>query len=131
MFLISKRLWVVSLRYLRCRQTSLLCMVVRGRHSMKQVLIKWSALPETLETWEDMEARRQRFPLAPAWGQPASNGGGDVNTTTTPVIERLPGKELEDQPMGRHASGRERRPNVHVCGQEWVSPDVRGRGREI
>jgi hypothetical protein len=106
-------------------------MVVRGRRSIKQVLIKWSALPEALATWEDMEALRQCFPWAPAWGQAASKGGGDVNTTTTPVIELLPGKEPEDQPVGCRVSSRERTLNVHVCGLEWVSPAIRGRMRRI
>lgn len=34
-----------------------------------QALIKWSGLPPSLATWENLEAVQQAFPLSPAWGQ--------------------------------------------------------------
>jgi hypothetical protein len=37
-----------------------------------QALIQWSGLPAALASWEDIEALRQRFPRAPAWGQAGS-----------------------------------------------------------
>jgi hypothetical protein len=43
-------------------------LVARGAKTIMQVLIKWSALRETLSTWEDLQAIKQRFPAAPAWG---------------------------------------------------------------
>ena len=41
-----------------------------------QALIQWTGLPASLATWEDLEALRQRFPRAPAWGQAGSDQGG-------------------------------------------------------
>jgi hypothetical protein len=56
----------------------------RFRHhnatSIPQVLIQWSGQPDTLATWEDFEALKQRFPKAPPWGQAAYQGRGSVNT---------------------------------------------------
>jgi hypothetical protein len=43
-----------------------------------QVLVKWSSLLVFLATWEDMEALRQCFPGALAWGQAGSSRGEDV-----------------------------------------------------
>jgi len=48
-----------------------------------QGLIKWSGMPWSLATWEDLEALHQRFPRAPAWGQAGSKGGGDVTAAAT------------------------------------------------
>jgi hypothetical protein len=51
-----------------------------------QVLVKWTALPESLSTWEDLEALKQRFPVALAWGQAISKDwGGD---TVTPRVTK-------------------------------------------
>ncbi|WVZ80006.1 LOW QUALITY PROTEIN: hypothetical protein U9M48_027524 [Paspalum notatum var. saurae] len=38
--------------------------VTRGRDSVPQVLVQWSQMPESLATWEDIEALKQRFPRA-------------------------------------------------------------------
>jgi hypothetical protein len=58
-----------------------------------QALIQWSGLPASMATWEDVEALRQRFPRAPAWGQAGANRGGDVNnmipTTATPSTDNV------------------------------------------
>lgn len=35
-------------------------------------------------TWEDKEELLQRFPLVPAWGQAATQGGGDVSIPLAP-----------------------------------------------
>ena len=51
-------------------------MVTKGVRSIQQVLVKWSGWPASLATWEDVEALRQRFPAAPAWGQAGSLQGG-------------------------------------------------------
>jgi hypothetical protein len=47
-----------------------------GAEIRLQALIQWSRLPPALATWEDVEALRQRFPRAPAWGQAGSHPGG-------------------------------------------------------
>ena len=41
-------------------------LVNRRTMAITQVLVKWSATPTVLATWEDAEALRQRFPFAPA-----------------------------------------------------------------
>ena len=51
-------------------------LLTKGVHQVQQALIKWSGWPPSLATWEDLEALRQRFPAAPAWGQAASQQGG-------------------------------------------------------
>jgi hypothetical protein len=53
-------------------------LVNRGVNTVVQVLIKWSSLPESLATWEDLEAVQQQLPIAPAWGQAISLRGGGV-----------------------------------------------------
>jgi hypothetical protein len=53
-----------------------------------QVLVKWSNLDADLATWEDMEALRQRFPFAPAWGHAGAQGGG---VTTPPCLRAAMG----------------------------------------
>jgi len=72
--------------------------VSAGDHPVLQGLIKWSGMPASLATWEDLEALRQRFPLAPTWGQVGSQEEGGVSS---------PGP-------------RTRRPNSKVTGPEWV-----------
>jgi hypothetical protein len=49
-----------------------------------QGLIQWSNHPRSLATWEDLEALKQKFPRAPAWGQAASRRGENVSSTTPP-----------------------------------------------
>ena len=38
--------------------------VTKGNAQIQQVLIKWSHMPVSLATWEDMEALHQQFPAA-------------------------------------------------------------------
>jgi len=51
-------------------------LLTKGVHQVQQALIKWSGWPPSLATWEDLEALRQRFPAAPAWGQAVPHQGG-------------------------------------------------------
>jgi hypothetical protein len=96
-------------------------LVARSKKSVMQVLVKWSSLSESLATWEDLEAVRQHFPLAPAWRQPASKGGGSVRTTTTGAeTEEGVGAQIQSGVMG--CSKRVRRPNVRTTGLEWHGP---------
>lgn len=46
-----------------------------------QALVQWSNLPRLLAMWEDLEALKQRFPRAPAWGQAGLQRGGDVSNS--------------------------------------------------
>lgn len=43
------------------------------------MLLKWSSDSEELATWEDLEAVKQKFPRAPAWGQAGPKQGGIVS----------------------------------------------------
>jgi hypothetical protein len=54
----------------------------RGSRPVLQVLVKWMALPESLSTWEDLVALKQKFPAAPAWGQAVAKEGGGVTAAT-------------------------------------------------
>ena len=59
-------------------------LVKKGNASLAQVLIRWTDLPASSATWEDYDTVRQRFPLAPAWGQAVSLGGGTVSASELP-----------------------------------------------
>ena len=64
-------------------------LVSKGVRPVQQVLIKWSGWPDALATWEDLEALRQRFPSAPAWGQVGSLQGGMLPPSTRSTLHRL------------------------------------------
>jgi hypothetical protein len=91
-------------------------LVAHGLHIVMQVLVKWSLWHESLATWEDFEAPKQRFPHAPAWGQAVANGGGNVTIAATDTEEVAPIGEAGSS----RASHRLKRPNVKVSGPEWV-----------
>jgi hypothetical protein len=46
-----------------------------GDHPIEQGLIRWSHMPASLATWENLEQLKQQFPRAPAWGHAGSQGG--------------------------------------------------------
>jgi len=52
--------------------------VEHGSSLVTKLLIHWSDLPATLATWEEYHECHRRFPVAPAWGQAGSRGGGNV-----------------------------------------------------
>jgi hypothetical protein len=93
-------------------------LVARGKKFVMQVLVRWSSLPESLATWEDLDAIKQRFPAAPAWGRPASKEGGSVKkATTTAETKEEMGAQVESGKLGRHWTGHIRRPNRRVTVQ--------------
>ena len=48
---------------------------VQRRHkTLERALIKWTGMPSSLATWENVEELKTRFPRAPAWGQAAQRG---------------------------------------------------------
>jgi hypothetical protein len=83
-----------------------------------QALIQWAGLPRSMATWEDLEPLRQRFPRAPAWGQPGTAQRGmsaslyqrhqQLKTKAAPLMG-LGGKDANAGPMydSRAQSGRE------------------------
>lgn len=59
-------------------------LVKKSNTSLAQVLIRWTDLPASSATWEDYDTVRQHFPVAPAWGQAVSSGGGTVSASELP-----------------------------------------------
>ena len=57
--------------------------IKRGRGYIIHVQVSWTHLPPSMRSWESEAALRQRFPLAPAWGQAALQGEGPATTPTT------------------------------------------------
>jgi hypothetical protein len=53
-------------------------LVKKGNAAIPQVLVKWSGMPPTMATWEDLYVIRNSFPNALAWGQASSSAGGSV-----------------------------------------------------
>jgi hypothetical protein len=97
--------------------------VTSGTEVHLQGLIQWSGLAPSLATWEDMEALRQCFPRAPAWGQAGPQQGGDVSNMASHAAvpgtannNNVPGNRMEDGPR----SARERRPSSRNQGPEWA-----------
>jgi hypothetical protein len=87
--------------------------ITKGSRFVQQVLVEWSGLPRDLATWEDLEALRQCFPYAPAWGQAGLQGGGNVTAHLPPAD--TPWRP----PLRREPGRRERRANVRLAGPEW------------
>jgi hypothetical protein len=63
--------------------------------------VKWSGWPNSMATWEDVTALKQRFPRAPAWGQAGSQEGGNVSTPSSPA-----------RPATLRQSSRPKKPNA-------------------
>ncbi|RLM91723.1 hypothetical protein C2845_PM08G11800 [Panicum miliaceum] len=84
----------------------------KGLRPVTQVLVKWSMLPASLATWEDLEYVSHQFPNAPAWGQLASQEGGNVSPVASPSVPT--------SLNGRRQGARVRKPNSKVHGPEWV-----------
>lgn len=98
--------------------------VSRGVRAVQQGLIRWSSLPSSLATWENLEALRQQFPLAPAWGQAGAHGGGDVSNTKgktdDPIQQESPPREDAEKNQDKRPK-RMLKPNVKLAGPEWVN----------
>ena len=98
--------------------------IQKGAHSVTQGLIKWSQLPSSLSTWEDLDYLRQQFPRAAVWGHPGAQGRGDVTAPSSPSstslsTEGVPGELQADEEPGRPKRAQVR--NRHVFGPEWVN----------
>jgi hypothetical protein len=57
-------------------------MIQKGSATVAQVKVLWSGMDESLATWEDLMALKDRFPHAPAWGQAAFQERGNVSADT-------------------------------------------------
>lgn len=57
---------------------------LRGGSAIPQIMVRWDSVSQ-LQTWEDENDLRRRFPTAPAWGQAASKAAGSV-MTSAPLV---------------------------------------------
>ena len=89
--------------------------VTHDSKSIQQVLVKWSSWPSSLATWEDLISLQQRFPRAPAWGQAASQGRGNVSTLSSESDQ-----VAEDQTRELRSSKRPKKVNPRVSDPDWV-----------
>ena len=78
-------------------------------------------MPASLATWEPLEYIKQQFPRAPAWGQAASQDGGNVSNSDPQ--DQLLSDEAIAKPGERHLveawPKRTARPSVRIAGPEW------------
>lgn len=96
----------------------------KGTTSVVQGLIKWSQLPESLATWEELDFLRQQFPCAPVWGHAGAQGGGSVSTDpvhrqATEVTEG--GKSLSEPSEEEGRKARPKTKSVRFHGPEWLN----------
>jgi hypothetical protein len=82
-------------------------------------------MPRSLATWEDLEALKQRFPRAPAWGQAGSEGREGVSNQHQDDPEDGPSAEAglprsEPGEAARRKGTRTRRPNRLIMGPQWA-----------
>jgi hypothetical protein len=59
---------------------------------------------------------KQRFPVAPTWGQPDSNGGGVVSTDAGDGAVVAGAREVLVDQVGQRRSKRAKKPNFNVIG---------------
>jgi hypothetical protein len=87
-----------------------------------QALIKWSGLPPSLATWENLEVVQQAFPLSPAWGQAGLRRPGNVSKPVSAEVTEVLGQEDKTESVHRlKRSDRIRRKNVRLSGPEWMA----------
>ncbi|WVZ95213.1 hypothetical protein U9M48_041007, partial [Paspalum notatum var. saurae] len=86
-----------------------------------QVLVQWSGWPSELATWEDLISLKQTFPFAPAWGQAATQGGGNVSSQDDQGVQVDEDTRKEDEASVRpRRSRRARVPSSLVTGPQWA-----------
>jgi hypothetical protein len=74
-----------------------------------QVLVKWSGWPVALVTWEEFTYLKQKFSIAPAWGQAVSREGEIVTTVPSTKESTV------------HRSSRRTMANKKWAGPEWLN----------
>lgn len=91
-----------------------------GATTKLQGLIRWSNMPDSLATWEDLIPLQQAFPRSPVRGQPGLQGAGDVTDGNDWEAEAKtkdgPDADGPEEPRPR----RTRKPNPKTTGPAWV-----------
>ena len=85
---------------------------------MQQVLVRWSQSDAALDSWEDEEALRAKFPNANAWGQAFFRGEGNVSSPG--MAEDGAGETTLEGPQDRVVGRRTRKPSSRISGAEWI-----------
>jgi transposase InsO family protein len=93
--------------------------VTRGLRAISQGLIRWSSLPLSLATWEDLEPLKQRFPSAPAWGQAGAKGGEDVSHQEHQTQPWMGAEGNQSTVEQETRPKRLIKPNSRVTGPQW------------
>lgn len=83
------------------------CTVKTVQEDQQRVLVRWTGLPASMATWEDLMLLRQRFPASLAWGQASFQEGENVSTTTPPQLSEWP-KPQAGPPVGDQRQEEER-----------------------
>jgi hypothetical protein len=86
----------------------------QGLRTIVQGLVQWSGSPESMATWEDLEALHQRFPLASAGGQAEFQGRGNVS-----------------DPVPANDAALEARPRRRARQPEWLKDYQLGRKKPM
>ena len=110
--------WSVPERILQRRQ------LLRGKKYIQQGLIKWSNLPVSLATWEDLESLHQQFPRAKLWLQHGAQERGNVSTTSADTYQAQSSVSAGTLASDGPQEDRPKRPrtgNPHYTGPEWIS----------
>lgn len=110
------------------------CVLARQSHNLggthvKEGLIRWTCMPDTLATWENLQEMKQCFPLAPAWGQGGSQEEGDV-TEPPKAPKKTSSKQMEkaiedhctaEQREQVRRTRRTRQLNARFSGPDWTT----------
>ncbi|XP_066385046.1 uncharacterized protein [Miscanthus floridulus] len=93
-----------------------------GDHPIHQALVKWSHMPASMSTWENIEELCRQFPRALAWGHTGSQEGGIVSnapdSTSTVCVNPAGGSDRSSAPSSPRPK-RGVRPNPKVFGPMW------------
>ena len=99
-----------------------------GSSMVKEVLVRWIGMTDSLATWVNLQELLQRFPKAPAWGQAGFQEEGNVmDLPATKARQARKDAEKLLQSLGNAAEEEELRRSRHVrrsaarlSGPEWT-----------
>lgn len=92
----------------------------QGAVPVSQVLVRWTGMPDTLATWENLLDVQRRFPSAPAWGQAVPQGERDVTDPSTGAGSQHHKQRPEHLTPEPRRSKRERREATRYADKDWV-----------
>lgn len=90
----------------------------RGVRTVAQARVQWSGGSEDQATWEDVDALRQQFPYAPAWGQAAFQEEGIVSVPATHEEKSI---STEDSGPAQARPKRDKKAPSWLADGHWVT----------